>query len=109
MRIEAPSSSRIEGLALSHKPLALALAEVPGSTSTAKAVAKNVYAMKRAVELAAKEEFSIEMIRDIHATLCPGTQLDAIAGEIRTTQNWIGKGQNGPPGPKITFRHPLNR
>lgn len=55
-----------------------------------------MYAIKRAVELAAQEQFSINLVKDIHATLCTGTPLDTIAGKIRSTQNWIGKGQNGP-------------
>ena len=96
VRIEALSSSRIEGLNLNHRSLALALAQVGGASSVAQAVAHNVTAMNKTLELSAEESFSVEMIQEIHAALCVGTQLEEIAGDIRTTQNWIGKGQNGP-------------
>ncbi len=96
VRIEALSSSRIEGLKLSYKSLAMALAGVSRSSSTAKAVAKNVYAINKAIELASEAPFSVAMIQNIHKILCEGTQLDSIAGEIRVSQNWIGKGQHGP-------------
>lgn len=99
VRIEALSSSRIEGLKLSYKSLAMALAGVSVSFSIAKAVAKNVYAINKAIELASEAPFSVAMIQNIHKILCEGTQLDSIAGEIRISQNWIGKGQHGP-GPE---------
>lgn len=99
IRIEAVSSSRIEGLKLSHRALALTLAELPGRSSTAVAVAHNVTAMIEAIDQSAKGSFSVELIQSVHATLCSGTQLDDIAGIIRDTQNWIGKSGTGPqPG-----------
>jgi len=96
LRTEAVSSSRIEGLRASHRAIAEAR-EVPGlARRAAVEIANNVRAMEVAVELAREGPLDVAMIRRIHQILAEGTALQDVAGELRTTQNWIGPSDHGP-------------
>ncbi len=102
LRSESAASSRIEGLAVSHKRLARAAykgADKPGGDNRAGEVLGNVEAMKRAIELGANSApFTVTGITDIHRTLLRFTQDRHIAGVVRTEQNWIGGNDYNPLG-----------
>ena len=96
------ASSRIEGIAISHKRLARAAYEGAGKRrgdDRAAEVLGNVEAMKRAIELGGKAEpFAVKDILDIHRTLLRNTDAREIAGAIRDKQNWIGGNDYNPVG-----------
>ena len=98
LRAESLASSRIEGLTLSHRRLAKAAADPEDSRdANARSVVGNIIAMEKAIEIGAgAAELSPESIVAIHETLFRGTRDDAIAGTIRTTQNWIGGSADAP-------------
>lgn len=102
LRSESAASSRIEGLAVSHKRLARAAYAGPANLAgdnRAAEVLGNVEAMKRAIELgSAAGSFGLAEIEDIHRTLLRFTQDRAIAGVIRSEQNWIGGNDHNPVG-----------
>ena len=97
LRVEAVSSSRIEGLKASHRAIAEAR-EVPSSAKTlALEVAGNVHAMEHAIDLADAQPFSVNMMKSIHETLAEGSpSLRSVAGVVRDRQNWIGPSNHGP-------------
>ncbi|GII85941.1 hypothetical protein Ssi03_39310 [Sphaerisporangium siamense] len=99
LRSEAIASSRIEGLQVS--PQQVALAELAGSdagvshgfTATARLVANNVTALRRAVtDLVGADVLSVAHIVDLHRVLLP----DERQHGLRQVQNWIGGGQWHP-------------
>lgn len=98
LRAESLASSRIEGLTLSHRRLAKAAADPEGSSDVnARSVVGNIVAMERAIEIGAHaDQLSVDDIVTIHETLFRGTRDEAIAGAIRTTQNWIGGDADTP-------------
>lgn len=98
LRAESLASSRIEGLTLSHRRLAKAAANPEDSRDiNARSVVGNIIAMEKAIEIGAgTDRLSIESIVTIHETLFRDTRDDAIAGTIRTTQNWIGGSADTP-------------
>jgi len=97
LRAESVASSRIEGLELSQRNLARALFDPDAARGTAKTVAGNVRAMAEAIKIGDKNrEFRVGDIVDVHAALLADTDDDAIAGQIRTVQNWIGGRLNSP-------------
>jgi Fic family protein len=102
LRSESAASSRIEGIAVSHKRLARAAyrgAEDGARDNRAAEVLGNVDAMKRAVELGSRgEPLSVDDILDIHRTLLRFTDDHGIAGVIRDRQNWIGGNAFNPLG-----------
>jgi Fic family protein len=101
LRSESVASSRIEGLAISHKRLARAVyaGAKRGGDRRAAEVIGNVDAMTRAVELgAAGGRFKIDDILDVHRTLLRHTDDKEIAGVIRDAQNWIGGNDFNPVG-----------
>ena len=98
LRSESAASSRIEGIAISHKRLARA-AYRGASDHRAAEVLGNVEAMKRAVEIGSRDTpLSIDDILDIHRTLLRFTDDHGIAGAIREKQNWIGSNAFTPVG-----------
>lgn len=100
LRAESLASSRIEGLVISHRRLAKAAAR-PDETRdvSARSVVGNITAMDKAIEIGAEvREITRDDIRAIHETLFGGTRNNAIAGVIRTTQNWIGGAADSPRG-----------
>ncbi|MFC4587389.1 Fic family protein [Sphaerisporangium corydalis] len=99
LRSEAIASSRIEGLQASPQQVALAeLADgdtgvTQGFTTTAKLVANNVTALRRAVtELVAVEAVSTADIVALHQALLPEDRNHG----LREVQNWIGGGNWHP-------------
>lgn len=101
LRSESVASSKIEGVAISHKRLARAEYEGGGGRrgdNRAAEVLGNVEAMRRAIELGAKGAFSVEEVLDIHRTLLRNTADREIAGVLREEQNWIGGNDHNPVG-----------
>jgi Fic family protein len=102
LRSESAASSRIEGLAMSHKRLARAAyreTERPDADGKAAEVLGNVKAMRQAIELgASKDSISISDIQEIHRTLLRFGADRGIAGVIREEQNWIGGNDYNPIG-----------
>ncbi|MEX2106948.1 MAG: Fic family protein [Solirubrobacterales bacterium] len=102
LRSESVASSRIEGVAISHKRLARAAYQSAGrrrGDNRAAEVLGNVEAMKRAIEFGEKAEpFAVGDILDIHRTLLRHTDDREIAGVIRKKQNWIGGNDYNPVG-----------
>jgi Fic family protein len=97
LRAESVGSSKIEGLAISHRRLAHALFRPEGARQNARLVVANVLAMERAIEQgAANDPFTADGIVAIHRTLFEGTESKAYAGVIRDKQNWIGGADWGP-------------
>lgn len=93
LRSEAIASSRIEGLQVSAQQVALAeLAQtenghVRGFTRSARLVANNITALRRAAtELAGSPAVTVPDVEDLHRALLP----DLAPPGLRTVQNWIG-------------------
>ncbi|MFN8619568.1 MAG: Fic family protein [Chloroflexota bacterium] len=96
LRAESVASSRIEGLELSQRNLARALFDPTEAKGTARAVAGNVRAMEAAIALGTGDApIGLADILDIHRILLDGVD-DAIAGRLRTEQNWIGGRWSSP-------------
>jgi Fic family protein len=90
LRVESLSSSRIEGIDVSHRRLYEALSDLPEAKQLAKEVARNVRAMTDAVALADRP-LSPEIILQIHQRLFDGAgRMAPWAGRWRDAQNWIG-------------------
>jgi Fic family protein len=79
--------------------LAAALFSPANDDVTARSVLNNIAAMEIAVRLGSAEQpFRVDDIREIHRILL-NTEIDrAIAGIVRTKQNWIGGRFNNPLG-----------
>lgn len=91
LRAEAVASSRIEGLEMSQRRLALASAAPDDADASARAVLGNVRAMEEAVGLgSARRPLRPRDILALHGTLFEGTRDRQIAGKVRQSQNWIG-------------------
>lgn len=90
LRSESVSSSRIEGIGVSHRELAEALLNPGSARSLAREVVGNVEAMRAAVALGASADpFTPNDILELHRRLManvPGFD----EGAWRTEQNWIG-------------------
>jgi Fic family protein len=90
LRAESVASSRIEGLALSHRRLAKA-ALSGGHDITAQGVLNNIRALERAIAVAGEEEpLTRDQVLEIHRILFEGTRDERYGGEFRGSQNWIG-------------------
>jgi Fic family protein len=101
LRSESMASSRIEGVAISHKRLARAEYEhgQSGGDQKAAEVLGNVQAMLRAIELGeTTTPLTPSDIEDIHKTLLRFTDDREIAGVVRSQQNWIGGNDYNPIG-----------
>ena len=96
LRTEAIASSRIEGLVVSHHRLALAGAD-QSTDPLAGSVLGNLEALRRALDLAAAP-VTTDAILTIHRVLLDGSPAAAIAGRLRTSQNWIGGRHPNPRG-----------
>ena len=91
LRAEAVASSRIEGLEMSQRRLALASAAPSDADASARAVLGNVRAMEEAVRLGStRRPLRPRDILALHHTLLVGTRDGQIAGKVRQGQNWIG-------------------
>jgi Fic family protein len=101
LRAEAVASSKIEGLQVNSRRLARHEARlsagIPDRDATADAVLDNVRAMNHAVQsVAACEQVEVGHLLDIHAAVMEHSDRPEIAGELRTTQNWIGGNDFNP-------------
>jgi Fic family protein len=102
LRSESVASSKIEGMQLGARELARAEARMETGRkagATAREVMANIGAMELAVhDAAAAERFGVEEIRAIHRRLMMGSGTPRTAGQVRTTQNWIGGNDYTPCG-----------
>lgn len=103
LRTESIASSKIEGMQAGVRELARAEAkvEVGGKAgATALEVLANIDAMELAMtEAAAAGRFTATEITAIHKRLMGRTiNAERIAGQIRTSQNWIGGNDYNPCG-----------
>jgi Fic family protein len=90
LRAEAVGSSRVEGLVISPRKLALAdLDPAFDPSGRALEVVGNIHALQDALARAAGP-VSIEELCAIHAKLLSATSEAALGGVVRTEQNWIG-------------------
>jgi Fic family protein len=92
LRQESTASSRIEGLSLGHRRIALADFDLEGSKDRKAAdIVGNIRAMREAIELGdAPERITPEQIKDIHRTLLRFGDDEHFAGKWREGQGWIG-------------------
>jgi Fic family protein len=102
LRTESIASSKVEGMQLGARELARAEAKAesgirPGPTAVE--VLANIDAMVLAIDEAAEvDQFSPAEIIAIHRRLFNRAPRPAMAGRIRTTQNWIGGNDYNPCG-----------
>jgi Fic family protein len=95
LRAEAVASSRIEGLDLSNRGLAVAAFDAALGSGNAQLVLGNIHAIDEALRLGSVARVvTVDAILRIHAQLFRATASEKIGGRIRTTQNWIGRGEN---------------
>ncbi len=99
LRQESLASSRIEGLAVSHKRISEADYDPRGSADRrAREVLANIEAMERAIEIGSGgDPVSRETIIGLHRTLMTPTE-PKIAGVVRDRQNWVGGRFHTPVG-----------
>ncbi len=92
LRAEAVGSSRIEGLVVSPRRLALAdLDPDLEPASHAREVVANLAALRDALTLADRSgDIGVEDLCALHARLLGGTRDAHLGGVVRTEQNWIG-------------------
>jgi Fic family protein len=90
LRSESVSSSRIEGLEVSHRRLAEAIYDPAHAKRLAREVAANVSALRRAIDIGVERQpITTTGIRELHRILMqPVPQITE--GEFRKVQNWIG-------------------
>jgi Fic family protein len=102
LRTESIASSKVEGMQLGVRELARAEArlETGGSAGpTAVQILANIDAMQLAVdEAATADRFGVPQIVAIHTRLMAGAPNPRRAGQLRTTQNWIGGNDYNPCG-----------
>jgi len=99
LRSESVASSRIEDVLISHKRLARAAHLSAGAQrrdNRAAEVLGNVAAMRHAIEVGTGSELGLADLLEIHELLLGSTADRAIAGVVRTTQNWIGGSPYNP-------------
>jgi Fic family protein len=92
LRAEAVGSSRIEGLVISPRKLALAdLDPALDRSGRALEVVGNLNALRDALELATRPgPVTVDTLCAIHARLLADTRDAHLGGLVRTEQNWIG-------------------
>lgn len=97
LRAESIGSSRIEGLQLSQRRLARSALDPEAGTELVRSVMGNIAAMEEAIRIGKRaERIGLEDLRHLHKTLLEGTRDSAIAGQFRTSQNWIGGSPHSP-------------
>jgi Fic family protein len=93
LRAEALASSRIEGLEMSQRRIARALATDEDPDVTARSVIANIAAMQRAVDIASERRtLTLDDLLSIHERLMVLPRERPNAGRLREVQNWIGRG-----------------
>ena len=103
LRVEAVSSSRIEGIELSPRRLLTAEAEhrEGGRSSDRRAmeVLANIEAMEEAIRSAAAGEvLRTDALLEVHRRLMSTSAHPGLGGRIRDSQNWIGLSAYTPVG-----------
>lgn len=101
LRAESVASSRIEGLQLATRRLALAEAAVAlggeAGDRVAAEVLGNIAAMEAAVELAlSSPRFELDDLLRVHRTLMDSSSAPELGGVVRDEQNWIGGSSYNP-------------
>ena len=90
LRSESVSSSRIEGINVTHRRLAEAIQDAGSAKHLAREVVGNIDAMQSAVAYgSAADPFAPDDILDLHRRLM-ASAVGIKEGEFRTEQNWIG-------------------
>lgn len=91
LRSESLASSRIEGLDLDHRQIALADFDERVPDAKAADILGNIRAMQQAIEIAAgPDPIAPESLIEIHRTLLRFGADKPIAGRWRDSQGWIG-------------------
>ena len=102
LRTESIASSKVEGMQIGARELARAEARVESgqkASTLAIEILANIDAMVLAVdEASTAERFGVGDIVAIHQRLMERAENRAIAGRIRTRQNWIGGNDYNPCG-----------
>ncbi|HQZ32945.1 MAG TPA: Fic family protein [Ilumatobacteraceae bacterium] len=90
LRSESVSSSRIEGITVTHRRLAEAIQDAGSAKRLAREVVGNINAMQAAVAYGSgADPFTPDDILDLHRQLMAGA-VGVKEGVYRTEQNWIG-------------------
>ncbi len=90
LRAESLASSRIEGLTLGHRRIALAAFDEHAMDAKAADIVGNIRAMEQAVATAVQEPIDPDALLSIHRTLLRFGEDEPIAGRWRDRQGWIG-------------------
>jgi len=101
LRAESVASSRIEGLEVGPRRLLRAEAaraiDASSSDVSSDEILGNIEAMRLALDSARDDEpVTVDTFVRIHRRLLENTRLRDYAGQIRTTQNWIGGSSFNP-------------
>lgn len=91
LRSESLASSRIEGLNVGHRRIALADFDERAADAKAADIVGNIRAMQQAIEIAAgPDPINPDALLQIHRTLLRFGSDEPIAGRWRERQGWIG-------------------
>jgi Fic family protein len=91
LRSESLASSRIEGLEVGHRRIAIADFDELAADAKATDIVGNIRAMQQAVEIAAgPDPIDPDALLEIHRTLLRFGADESIAGRWRESQGWIG-------------------
>jgi Fic family protein len=91
LRAESLASSRIEGLEVGHRRIAIADFDERAADAKAADIVGNIRAMQQAVEIAAgPDPIDPDALLKIHRTLLRFGADEPIAGRWRESQGWIG-------------------
>jgi Fic family protein len=97
LRSEAVASSRIEGYSATSINVAKALLDPDAARGVARTIARNIEAMREAIAIGERAELTVDHLLDIHRTLMQD-EPEALPGEFRATQGWIGGRAASPMG-----------
>jgi Fic family protein len=97
LRSEAIASSRIEGYSATSINVAKALLDPDAARGAARTIARNIEAMREAIAIGERTELTVDHLLDIHRTLMQD-EPEALPGEFRATQSWIGGRAASPMG-----------
>jgi Fic family protein len=100
LRTESIASSKVEGLQVDPRDLARAEARVETGGKagpTAREVLANIDAMELAIdEASSASRVTVTDIVEIHRALLASAPNSQLAGQVRSTQNWIGGNDYNP-------------
>jgi len=97
LRSEAIASSRIEGFSATSLNVARALLDPDAARGAARTIARNIEAMCEAIAIGERAQLAVGHLLDIHRTLMQD-EPEALPGEFRATQGWIGGRAASPMG-----------